>query len=347
MKLPRHPREKQSSATIVPTLALMLAFTGLVVLTVQASQPSWWNASGAVLDIPQVTTNDGIVTTNNYYVINQGQLKQFTLSAVNELNTDLADSGGAGPDLSNLVYGWELDYATNGYSSSSPKPTDYQAMNLGQLKYVGNKVWSRLVAAGYTNAVPAWLAQNTNSDWQLANIGQLKTVFNFDLSLAGPTSVSATTNSGGTVDLTWTLPATNNATSLVIEEQNSDSTWSVVTTLTNATLTSYSVTGVASGQNPSFQIVAKNSTSSSVPASSDADLVLPSNVNAVHGATDGEVDVSWANNSTNAIHNLVEQSADGTNWSVIARLSPTATSYAVTNLTIGQSYYFGVSVSNH
>ena len=52
-------------------------------------------------------------------------------------------------------------------------------MSVGQLKYIGNMVWSQLVADGYTSSAPSWLALNTNTDNQAANIGQVKSVFNF------------------------------------------------------------------------------------------------------------------------------------------------------------------------
>ena len=134
---------------------------------------------------PQVVTNNGVVTTNyiqnDHAVVNQGQLKLFTTKAVAELNADLP--GGAGTNLNNMVSNWASDYATNGYSATNIKPSDYTAMNVGQLKYIGNKVWSRLVVEGFTNSPPPWLAKNVNSDYQLANLGQLKSLFNFDLTL--------------------------------------------------------------------------------------------------------------------------------------------------------------------
>ncbi len=141
----------------------------------------------------QVTTNSGVVTTNyapnDYAVLTQGQLKQFTARAVDELNAGLTNSGGAGINLNTLVSNWAADYATNNYSNSTNtyapyNPQDFTVMNVGQLKYIGNLVWSRLVVAGYTNAAPSWL-QATNTDNEVANLGQLKTVFNFDLILTG------------------------------------------------------------------------------------------------------------------------------------------------------------------
>ena len=165
-------------------------------------------------------TNNGVVTTNyitnDYAVVTQGQLKQFTARAVDELNAKLP--GGAGASLTNLVYGWHEDYLTNGYNATNIKPSDYTAMNVGQLKYIGNMVWTQLVAGGYTNAVPSWLHQNTNSDSSVAVLGQLKSVFNFDLSSGSPQGPPVIVNNGPvtgnvTATLSYSISASNSPTS--------------------------------------------------------------------------------------------------------------------------------------
>jgi hypothetical protein len=55
------------------------------------------------------------------------------------MNADLTNSGGEGPALSNLVYGWAQDYLTNGYATNTANPTrpykasDFHAVNVGLL----------------------------------------------------------------------------------------------------------------------------------------------------------------------------------------------------------------------
>jgi len=218
MNLPRKKRD-EVSASITQTMWLIVVCSGLFVLTSYATPPSWWSSpgsgtQGAVVP-PQVVTNDGIVTTNyvsnDYAVVTQGQLKQFTARAVDELNTNLPNVGGAGTTLTNLVYDWHEEYLTNGYNATNHPPSDYEVINVGQLKYIGNLVWGQLVAAGYTNAAPSWLAQNTNSDNAVANVGQLKEVFDFDLSdYLAPVITSSTnaTGASGTA-FSYTITATN------------------------------------------------------------------------------------------------------------------------------------------
>ena len=105
----------ERSATLAPTLWLIVAAFLLLFLTAYAADPTswndpaWWTAQGAM------NTN----AANNSAVANQGQLKQFTSAAVKELNATLTNSGGAGSALSNLVYGWQQDYATNGYATNT------------------------------------------------------------------------------------------------------------------------------------------------------------------------------------------------------------------------------------
>jgi hypothetical protein len=266
MQLTSQQRQKILSATITHTLVLVTGCCGIFVLTASASDPAWWDYRGAVL-APEVTTNSGVVTTNyipnNYAVVTQGQLKQFTAVAVQEMNADVP--GGAGATLNNIVIGWQQDYATNGYSASNIKPSDYALMNAGQLKYIGNLVWIQLVASGYTNTVPTWLQQNTNSDNAKANLGQLKEVFNFDsfptvtaTPPAAPSNLTITPSNSGELDLSWSNNA-NNATDLTIMESTDGGvTWTPVAHLLDPTIDSYAVTGLTNGMGYQFKLTAHN-----------------------------------------------------------------------------------------
>ncbi|GAA5126806.1 hypothetical protein JIN84_09405 [Luteolibacter yonseiensis] len=147
-------------------------FAGLLITSVASSvaaPPAWWASRGA--------TDSN--TRADQAPVTQGQLKGFTQKAVQELNARIP--GGAGSELNGLVAGWVLAYQSGGYNATNRLPADYQAMNLGQLKWIAGKIHERLVFAKYETAAPAWLVQNESTDKLLANLGQLKTVFNFDL----------------------------------------------------------------------------------------------------------------------------------------------------------------------
>jgi hypothetical protein len=359
MICPRAKREV-SSATLTQTLALIAGCSGLFVLTASGTNPSWWSSPGTgslpPVMTPRVVTNSGVVTTNyvpnDYAIATQGQLKQFTARAVDELNAKLTNSGGAGPALSNLVYGWGQDYATNNYNSATNtlapyNPRDFTAINVGQLKYIAHLIYGQLSSAGYGELTPTWIHVGTNDD-AAANLGQLKEVFDFDLNLGGPSNLTASSNNSGTIDLSWTNPTNSPATAYLVEQQNVDGSWSVIATLSNSA-TSFAVTNLSAGENPEFQIIAQAGKNVSMAQTTpgDPDLIAPSNVYGTPGTNAGEVDVSWQNNATDATYVIVNQSPDGVNWTPIATLPPTATFYAVTNLTPGQAYYFGVSAGNN
>lgn len=165
MKCAFRPERDTASATMTPTMLAMLACFAAFTVAALAADPSWWSDPGTgsqpAVMAEEIVTNDGVVSTNYVPMTNavvvQGQLKQFTARAVDEMNAYLP--GGAGTNLNNLVAGWAQDYATNNYSDTNNpyapyKPSDLTAMNVGQLKQIGSMVWAQLVAQGYTNAMP-------------------------------------------------------------------------------------------------------------------------------------------------------------------------------------------------
>jgi fibronectin type 3 domain-containing protein len=59
-----------------------------------------------------------------------------------------------------------------------------------------------------------------------------------------------------------------------------------------------------------------------------------------------EIDISWTNNANNAAAMLVYRSSNGTNFTQIASLSGTATTYQDTSLSPGNTYYYEVQATN-
>ncbi len=273
MKLSRQKREEICSATIVNSLALITLCSALFALTAMAADPSWWSSPGSgsqgAVVAQQVVTNSttGVVTTNYvpnpYAVVTQGQLKQFTARAAAYLNANLTN-GGAGTNLNTMVSNWAADYSTNDYSNPTNayapyNPRDFTAMTVGQVKYIGSNVWTQLVTNGYTNAIPSWL-QPTNTDNQIAVLGQLKEVFNFDLTTTLPPVTGLTaTAAPGEIDLSWTLPSSGSVANILVQQQNSDGAWTTLATL-SSTANSYAVTNLtSSGQSQAIRVVTADS----------------------------------------------------------------------------------------
>ncbi len=164
--------------------------------------PAWWS---------DTTNGTAIInssaTPNNYGVLNLGQLKYTASQAGNYLNQYFSAVGGAGSNVTALVANFTANTSTN-----------FAPATIGQLEYVAKPFYDRLnflgfntkaslEANGYTDAfwtndttppyypwhtIPPGPGQTgynatTYNNWlnqrlDLANLGQLKMAFSFDLS---------------------------------------------------------------------------------------------------------------------------------------------------------------------
>ena len=140
-------RRRSLLLCLIATIALGLTAAAI------AQGPQWW--TNGVLD--------DMAVTNDYAPANAGQLKNMAWQAYREMQANLP--GGAGSDVSNVVYG-----LTSG--------GDFSPVNIGQLKYVAHPFYSKLIAMEYANAYP-WAGTPETNDYALANIGQVKSVFGF------------------------------------------------------------------------------------------------------------------------------------------------------------------------
>ena len=125
------------------------------------SAPSWW-ASRNVIDEAAVT--------NDFSVAIQGQLKWIATNAYDELELHLPD--GAKASLETTIFE---------FSSSN----NLDVVNLGQLKNLATLFYDRLIQEGYTDDYPWTSATTDDVDFAAANIGQIKQVFNIDITADG------------------------------------------------------------------------------------------------------------------------------------------------------------------
>jgi hypothetical protein len=135
--------------------------------------PTWWAGYGVLTGTARA----------DYAAANQGQAKNLAVEAVYELDSDLAQFGGAGSALHALAVA---------LSATSAQTEDYAAVNLGELKALSQPFFNRLLAVGYTEAPVTsgtypWAAPGagTPSDYASGNIGQLKFLFSFDVKRSG------------------------------------------------------------------------------------------------------------------------------------------------------------------
>jgi hypothetical protein len=134
----------------------LVAVIGLLLSGFALADPAWWSERGV--------TDGG--TEADYAPALLGQLKWMATNAYDEMEENLPR--GAGTEIEELV---------QGFSASG----NFKVLNVGQLKEVAEPFYDRLIAEGYTNAYP-WTAVTTDDvDYAVANIGQLKAVFSFDI----------------------------------------------------------------------------------------------------------------------------------------------------------------------
>ena len=86
--------------------------------------PTWWANQGLLSG----------TSPSDYSAANQGQAKNMAVGAVNELNADLAQFGGAGETLNELAVS---------LTGTTPQTSDYSAVNLGELKALVQPFYDR------------------------------------------------------------------------------------------------------------------------------------------------------------------------------------------------------------
>ncbi|MEI6218050.1 MAG: thrombospondin type 3 repeat-containing protein [bacterium] len=121
------------------------------------ADPAWWAERG-VVDARRHKADNAPVLL--------GQLKWLATNACDELEAHLP--GGAGAEVWSLV-------------GSFGPASNYCPVNVGQLKYVAQPFYDRLIACFYTNSYPWTGATGDDADIAVATIGQVKNVFGFEV----------------------------------------------------------------------------------------------------------------------------------------------------------------------
>jgi hypothetical protein len=210
----------------------------------------------------------------------------------------------------------------------------------------------------YEALVPTMPAgQNTNvSGANYSMTPQLRTVA-VASPPGAPTSLAASANSSGDVDLSWTAPGSVGSSAITdytIQYSLSSTFASGVTTWSHAasTQTSASISGLTHGSTYYFRVAAVNTMEGSF--SSTATLTLPNPPSAptslVATATDGGINVSWSTPSSNGGSNItgykLEYKESSSNTWTVASSSIATTSYSLSSLSNGTNYDVRVSASN-
>lgn len=167
-------------ARLVAGVSLVVFLNGITLATSPippdkpTSYPAWWFERDVIKRVNPANTvphwaNLDYPNPDDYAVANLGQLKQVAAQAAAELNAHLP--GGAGADINALVGAWSV---------AGGNRDDYHVLNLGQLKAVAKPFYDRLIAVRFTKTYP-WASGSPSDDWAAANLGQVKSLFSFDV----------------------------------------------------------------------------------------------------------------------------------------------------------------------
>lgn len=162
-----------------------------------------------------------------------------------------------------------------------------------------------------------------------------------------PSSLIATVNGSTEIDLAFTVNSVTQ-TSFDLERSTDGTNFSTLTSV-SSTATTYHDTGLEDGTEYWYKIRAVNGngdTSFSNTADAQTLLYAPSGLTISGGATEIELDLEWTINSSSQTHVLVEKSTDGTNFSQIASLGSSATTYSDTADSGATQYWYRVRVEN-
>ena len=191
-------------------------------------------------------------------------------------------------------------------------------------------------------------ASEQNSDY--SNTARASTTMNPP---EAPTSLSATAVSAGQINLAWADNSSNESGFEVERCAGAGCTNFSTVAETGANITSYSNGGLAASSTYRYRVRAFNDSGDSsfsnvaeaTTAAATSKPVAPSGLTAT-AVSAAQINLAWADNSTNEDGFYVYRSTDGTKFSRIATLGANATSYSDTGRSASTLYYYRVQSFN-
>jgi hypothetical protein len=170
---------------------------------------------------------------------------------------------------------------------------------------------------------------------------------------AAPSNLTAAAVSSKQIDLAWSDNSANEDGFKLYRSADGGATFSRIATL-GANVASYSDTGRAAGTTYYYRVLAYNASGNSANSNTAGATTFaapttkpnaPTNLVAV-AVSSTQINLSWADNSANEDGFKVERSADGVNFTQIAKPGPNATGYADAGLAGGRTYHYRVRAYN-
>lgn len=170
---------------------------------------------------------------------------------------------------------------------------------------------------------------------------------------AAPSNLVATAASSSRVDLAW-VDSSTNEDGFAIERSTDGITFTPLATVA-ANATAYASTGLTAATTYTYRVRATNSAGNSAYSNSATATTLataggnapaaPSNLTATV-ASASQINLTWADNSTNEESFAIERSTDGTTFAALATVAANAPTYASTGLTAATTYTYRVRATS-
>lgn len=165
-----------------------------------------------------------------------------------------------------------------------------------------------------------------------------------------PTSLTASAASASQINLTW-LDNSSNESGFQIERSTDGVTFSQVASV-GVGVKAYSNTGLTGSTAYTYRVRAFNALGSSDPTNNASATTLTPQLPAAPDtltagvASSTQINLTWADRSTNETGFRIERSTNGGAYSMIATAGSNVTSYASTGLTANTSYSYRVLATN-
>ena len=222
-----------------------------------------------------------------------------------------------------------------------------------------NSTWTQIATTSATTYQNTGLSSGTlyyyrvRANNSAGNSGYATTVSATTLMLtpSAPTSLVATANNTAEIDLSWTNTTTS-GTGIHIERSPDNNTWTQITSV-SPTTTSYIDTGLNIGATYFYRIrsysTGGNSAYSNMSSAVAFPLIAPASPAqdvAAAPTSFSTVSIDWVAAPGDSGF-YVQRSTDRTDWSTIAQLPLSATSYSDTTADSGTHYFYQVIAYNN
>ncbi|WP_197706559.1 fibronectin type III domain-containing protein, partial [Candidatus Nitrosotalea okcheonensis] len=172
-----------------------------------------------------------------------------------------------------------------------------------------------------------------------------------------PTSLTATTISSSQINLSWTAPSDNGGSAItgykIERSQDNRTTWSIISSNTASTSTTYSDTGLSPSTAYAYRVSAINSVGTSVPSNiasattqNAATLLSPTGLTA-SAVSSSQISLNWnapSNSGSLVTGYMIERSSDGgITWSTKSNTGTSSTIYLDSGLSPSTTYTYRVS----